>query len=287
MAPRVGVISARCELHPRLDGADEFAIFRAAGCTCSLRVAPVRRGKPSYQGHRGLTPRCRNGSTHDRRDPDPGGAVPGRRRGGGAAGQAAAHRQRAGLPAGRRADRAVRARLRLLRLRGELGAALRRVRRGAAAVPDRPGAAPQAPVGHARGHLRPRRRPGGASPALLLAAIAMALGPGLAGGAVRRPGAVAVVDRLCPAGAGGEGRAGAAPRPHGLRRAAVPGPGGDPADRAARRCSPSRRAARPQPMELLAALKAIGVILAGGRGRPLRARRPDPHRSPARASRRR
>ena len=55
----------------------------------------------------------------------------------------------------------VRARLRLLRLRGELGPALRRVRRGAAAVPDRPGAAPQAPVGHARGHLRPGRRAGG------------------------------------------------------------------------------------------------------------------------------
>ena len=43
--------------------------------------------------------------------------------------------------------------------------------------------------------------------ALVLAAIAMALRPGLAGRAVRRPGAVAVVDRLRAADPGGEGRA--------------------------------------------------------------------------------
>ena len=71
------------------------------------------------------------------------------------------------------------------------------------------------------------------------------LRPRLAGGAVRRPRAVAVVDGLRPAGAGGEGRAGAAPRPHGVRRAAVPGPGGHPADRAdaaVRRHGAERRA---------------------------------------------
>ena len=53
--------------------------------------------------------------TDDRRDPDPGRPVPGRRRGGGAAGQAAAHRQRAGLSAGRRPDRSLRPRLRATR----------------------------------------------------------------------------------------------------------------------------------------------------------------------------
>ena len=114
--------------------------------------------------------------SHDRRDPDPDRPVPGRRRGGGAAGQAAAHRQRAGLSAGRRADRAVRPRLRLLRLRGELGPALRRVRRGAAAVPDRPRAAPQAAVDDARRPSSASAAPRWRSPALALAAIGIDFG---------------------------------------------------------------------------------------------------------------
>ena len=46
-------------------------------------------------------------------------------------------------------------------VRRELGAALRRVRRDHAAVRDRPGAAAEAPVGHAHVHLRARQRPGG------------------------------------------------------------------------------------------------------------------------------
>ena len=48
----------------------------------------------------------------------------------------------------------------VLRLRGQVDPALRRVRRRAAAVRDRPRAAPQAPVGHAQRRLRPRQRAG-------------------------------------------------------------------------------------------------------------------------------
>ena len=126
--------------------ASSFALLRGPRHRCS-RHEPASHTLP-------------NGPSHDRRDIDAAGAVPGGRGGGGAAGQVPAHRQRAGLSAGGRADRAVRGGVRLFGVRGELDPALRRVRRGAAAVPDRPGAASQAPVGHARGHLRPGRGAG-------------------------------------------------------------------------------------------------------------------------------
>ena len=200
------------------------------------RDAPLlplpRPGKSPYKAMALAPPPCPEMTDAARRDPDPDRPVPGCCRGGGAAGQAAAHRHRARLPAGRRADRPVRPRLRLHRVRGRFRAALRRVRRRAAAVPDRPGAAAQAPVDAARQPLRRRRRPGGDHrPGA--GRHRHRLRAGLADRPLCGPGAVAVVDGVCPAGAGGERGARPAPRPHGLRGAAVPGPGGDPADRPA------------------------------------------------------
>ena len=179
-----------------------------------------------------------------RRDPDPDRPVSGCRRGGGAAGQAAAHRHRARLSAGRRADRAVRPRLRLHRVRGRFRPALRRVRHRAAAVPDRTGTAAEASVDPARQPVRRRRRPGGdhrPGPCRHRHLFR----PGLADGPLCGPGAVAVVDGVCPAGAGGERGTRPAPRPHGLRGAAVPGPGGDPAARPAAAVRGRRRRHRP------------------------------------------
>ena len=206
------------------------------------------------------------------------GAVPGGRGGGGAAGQVPAHRQRAGLSAGGRADRAVRGGVRLFGLRGELDPALRRVRRGAAAVPDRPGAASQAPVGHARGHLRPGRGAGRRHRPRARGHCHRAR-PGVARRAVRRPCAVAVVDRLCAADPGGEGRAGAASRPAGVRDPALPGPGGDPADRldpAVRRLGARRGAADAIHRRPAGDRHHRG----GGRGGTLSARRRHPHHRP-------
>ena len=128
-----------------------------------------------------------------------------------------------------------------------------------------------------------RRRPGRPSPALAAGRHRHGLRPGLAGRALRRPGAVAVVDGLRPAGAGGEGRAGAAPRPHGVRHPAVPGPGGHPAVG----LTPllAHRARRGGPMK---PDRALGhrPHSAGGRGRPLLLAACSAS-SPARACRRR
>ncbi len=134
---------------------------------------------------------------------------------------------------------------------------------------------PQPPLGHARSHLRPWRRP---SRHHCRPPCRHRPGPWpcLAHGTVRRSCPLLVVHRLRPSGARGEGRAGPAPRPHGVRRAAVPGPGGDPADRAyapvRRHGGKSRADGDP--------LRAEGDRHhpAGGVRRPLRARRPDPHR---------
>ena len=99
---------------------------------------------------------------------------------------------------------------------------------------------------------------------LVLAAIGMALGLSLAQALVHRPGAVAVLDRVCAASAGGEGRAHHAARQARLRRAAVPGPRGDPADRAgaavrARR----RRADHGRESAVIAIGTILGVIVVG------------------------
>ena len=75
-------------------------------------------------------------------------------------------------------------------------AALRRVRRGAAAVPHRPGAAALAPVGAAPLRVRPGQRPGAWSARLLLAGAGPALGLGRAAAARRRLRPVAVLHRL-------------------------------------------------------------------------------------------
>ena len=113
--------------------------FPSSGETCAL---PQRR-LPSNPSGRGCFGGSETGIGMHERDIDASGAVPCRGRGGRAAGQAPAHGQRAGLSAGRRDDRPVRAGPRLFRRRRELGPALRRVRRGDAAVRDRARAAPR------------------------------------------------------------------------------------------------------------------------------------------------
>ena len=80
---------------------------------------------------------------------------------------------------------------------------------------------------------------------LVLAAIGLALGLAAGPSAVHRPCAVAVLDRLRAAGARGEGRAHHAPRQARLLGAAVPGPCGDPADRAGAALRASAAPSRP------------------------------------------
>ena len=172
----------------------------------------------------------------------------------------------------RRADRAVRAGLRLLGLRGDLGAALRRVRRGAAAVPDRPRAAPQAAVGHARWRSSASAARRWRSPVPLLAAIAVMFGlawpAALFAGLALSLSSTAFALQLLEE----KGELGAAARATGLRRAAVPGHGGDPADRADAAVCRLRARRRPADGAAVGSAGHRHHRRRGGR-RPLRARR--------------
>ena len=141
-----------------------------------------------------------------------------------------AHGRRARLSRRRHRHRPLCARPALRADRRRRGAAFRRVRRGDAAVRDRARASPGQALGHALGDLRARH---------------CAAGRHLAGAGrdrhgawahpgtslVHRPCPVAVIDRVRAASARGERRAHHAARQARLRRAAVPGPCGDPAHR--------------------------------------------------------
>ena len=152
--------------------------------------------------------------------PDPG--VSDGRGGGGAAVPLAAAGVDPGIPGGGAGDRSPRAGV-LLRRR--VGDERGRARGGAVSFPHRPGAQPDAAVGHAAGHLRARHRP-----ARLHRAAGDDLPPAdrraqLAGLPDCRSGAGSLVDRAGHAAARGEGRAADAPRAEGVRHPAAARPG--------------------------------------------------------------
>ncbi len=135
-----------------------------------------------------------------------------------------------GYLAAGRDHRPLRARPILRARRRRQGPAFRRVRRGDAAVRDRARASPGQAVGHALGDLRARHGAAdhhGACAGSDRNRARARHGPG----SVHRPRARALLDGVRAAGARGEGRAHHPSRQARLLRAAVPGPGRDPADR--------------------------------------------------------
>ena len=125
--------------------------------------------------------------------------------------------------------------------------ALRRVRRGAAAVRDRPGAAALAPAGRCARRCSGSATRRSSSRPLLLGAVALRARAAVAGGAGRRHSRCRCLRRRCPAAAGRAQAAARPSRPRGLRHPAVPGHRGDAdarppaAARARRRGSRIRR----------------------------------------------
>jgi hypothetical protein len=154
--------------------------------------------------------------------------------------------------------------------------ALRRIRRRAAAVPDRPGTRARPPVGAAPADLRLGRRPGAGRGGGLVRRGAAGRGR-LEAGPDRRPRAVAVLDRDRPGLAGGTQPDADAGRPGRLRDPAVPGHRRDPDDRHRADAGHARR--RGLGGNCLAGHAESGA----GAGRPDR-RRPLPGASAAAAS---